>query len=598
MNLQEQDRLFALHQLNLLDTPPSESFDRITRMASQLFGLPIAAVSLTDENRQWFKSRVGVDHWEIPREKAPCAAVCASSQLLIIPDLLTSTCYQNSHLANSGIRFYAGAPLVTREGHTLGAMCVLGTQPREVTEQEQATLCDLAAMVMAQIELQHAFGRVDPLTGFSNRNQFDEDLQDMARDQPSHRRAALFTEVVDASELSALHRTMGPAFLDEMARIAARCLQLAIGPAEKLYHLGGCQFVHLVNRTSDAELLAEALRLRQALLTLATTRTVPVLVYPTIGIVPFCLGEVATADILRSAYAACLDARQAGEGAGLYSSMLDARYQRRFTLLGDISRALENDHELYLVFQPRVSLQSGECLGAEALLRWDHPTLGEVSPGEFIPLIETTPMVKPLTLWVLRHAIGQAAAWYRQGKALQISVNVSATNLEEEDFALRLLDEMARMALPSAALEIELTESALIGQGQVAGDQLKALIAAGLRIAIDDFGTGYSSLSYLHEIPAHTVKIDRHFITELGEEARTETLVNSMISMAHDLGYRVVAEGVESATAYQCLAQLGCDEAQGYFIAKPLLPAAFAAWLQAPATQRFKPHDAATIGKH
>ncbi|MGQ7262076.1 sensor domain-containing phosphodiesterase [Vreelandella sp. V005] len=598
MNAQEQDRLFALRQLNLLDTPSSESFDRITRMASQLFGLPIAAVSLTDENRQWFKSRVGVDHWEIPREKAPCAAVCASSQLLIIPDLLTSTCYQNSYLASSGIRFYAGAPLVTREGHTLGAMCVLGTQPREVSEQEQATLCDLAAMVMAQIELQHAFGRVDPLTGLSNRNQFDEDLQDMARDQPSHRRAALFTEVVDASELSALHRTMGPAFLDEMARVAARYLQQAIGPAENLYHLGGCQFVHLVNQTSDAELLAEALRLRQALLTLETTRSVPVLVYPTIGIAPFCLGEVATADILRSAYAACLDARQAEKGAGLYSSLLDAHYQRRFILLGDIGRALENDREFYLVFQPRISLQSGECLGAEALLRWYHPTLGEVSPGEFIPLIENTPMVKPLTQWVLRHAIGQAAAWYRQGKVLQISVNVSATNLEEEDFALRLLDELARMALPSAAIEIELTESALIGQGQVAADQLKALIAAGLRIAIDDFGTGYSSLSYLHEIPAHTVKIDRRFIIALGEEARTETLVNAMISMAHDLGYRVVAEGVESAAAYQCLAQLGCDEAQGYFVAKPLLPEVFEEWLQAPATQRFKPHDSATIGKH
>lgn len=338
--------------------------------------------------------------------------------------------------------------------------------------------------------------------------------------------------------------------------------------------------MHLVNQTSDSELLAEALRLRQALLTLETTRAVPVLVYPTIGIAPFCLGEVATADILRSAYAACLDARQAGEGAGLYSSSLDASYQRRFILFGDIGRALENDQEFYLVFQPRISLASGECLGAEALLRWHHPTLGEVSPGEFIPLIENTPMAEPLTQWVLRHAIRQAAVWYRQGEALQVSVNVSATNLEEEDFARRLLEEMSNWALPTTAIEIELTESALIGQGQVAADQLKALIAAGLRIAIDDFGTGYSSLSYLHEIPAHTVKIDRRFITDLGEDKRTETLVNSMISMAHDLGYRVVAEGVESDAAYQRLVQLGCDEAQGYFIARPLLPEVFEEWLQ------------------
>ncbi|BBI61379.1 hypothetical protein HSBAA_26850 [Vreelandella sulfidaeris] len=145
-------------------------------------------------------------------------------------------------------------------------------------------------------------------------------------------------------------------------------------------------------------------------------------------------------------------------------------------------------------------------MGAEALLRWQHPTLGDVSPGEFIPLIENTPMAKPLTQWVLRHAVRQAAAWHRQGKTLQISVNVSATNLEEEDFAIRLLDEMAYAALPSTAIEVELTESALIGRGEMAANQLKALIAAGLQIAIDDFGTGYSSLSYLHEIPAHTVK--------------------------------------------------------------------------------------------
>lgn len=585
MNAQEQDRLFALRQLNLLDTPPSESFDRITRMASQLFDLPIAAVSLTDENRQWFKSRVGVDHRQIPRETAPCADVCDSSQTLIIPDLLSSDCYRNSYLANTGIRFYAGAPLVTREGHTLGAMCVLGTQPREVSEQEEATLRDLAAMVMAQIELQHAFGRIDPLTGLPNSNQFAEDLQDIERDAPSERKAALFTEVVDVSELSTLHRVIGPAFLDELARVAARCLQQAIGSSVKLYHLGGCQFVHLVDRASDAVLLKEALRLRLALLALVSSREVPVLVRPTIGIVPFYLREVAASDVLRSAYAACLDARQAGKGAGLFSLDLDAHYQRRYILLRDIERALENDDELYLVFQPRVTLDSGECSGVEALLRWHHPSLGEVSPGEFIPLIENTPMVKPLTQWVLRHAVRQAAAWYQQGKTLQVSVNVSATNLEEEDFAARLLNEMTRMALPSAAIEVELTESALVGQGQVAADQLKTLIAAGLRIAIDDFGTGYSSLSYLHEIPAHTVKIDRRFITDLGQDARTETLVNSMISMAHDLGYRVVAEGVENDASYYRLQKLGCDEVQGYFIAKPLLPIAFDAWLQTKVLQ-------------
>ncbi|MGM0693679.1 MAG: putative bifunctional diguanylate cyclase/phosphodiesterase [Pseudomonadota bacterium] len=575
----EQARLYALEQLNLLDTPSSESFDRLTRMASQLFDLPIAAVSLTDADRQWFKSRVGVDHREIPREKAPCADVTASAEVVVIPDLLGSSCYRDSHLARTGIRFYAGAPLTTREGHTLGAMCVLGQTPREITEQERAALVDLAAMVMAQIELQHAFGRVDPLTGLANRGQFDEDLQDLALDAPEERRAALFTEVVEPSQLSALHRTMGPTFLDELTQVSAQCLQQAIGQEARLYYLGGCQFVHLVAADSDAGLIDRALRLREHLMALESAREVPVLVRPVVGIASFRLGETTTSDILRSAHAASLDARQMGEDAGVFSVELEQRFQRRSMLLSDIERALESEDELYLVFQPRVAVANGVCQGGEALLRWRHPVLGEVSPAEFIPLIENTPMARPLTAWVVRRAIRQAALWHGQGRGLRISINVSATNLEEADFAERVLAELHQARLPADAIELEVTESALIGKGQTAASQLDALIAAGILIAIDDFGTGYSSLSYLHEIPAHIVKIDRGFITHLDEEARTRTLVGSMIGMAHDLGYRVVAEGVESEATLACLDTLGCNEVQGYLLARPLLPSAFETWL-------------------
>ena len=579
MNTPERARLFALEQLNLLDTPPSESFDRLTRLASQLFGLPISAVSLTDANRQWFKSRVGVDHWEIPREKAPCADVSVSSEVVVIPDMLASNCYEDSHLANSGIRFYAGAPLTTREGQTLGAMCVLGTEPREITDQERATLIDLAAMVMAQIELQHAFGRVDPLTGMANRSQFDEDLQDLALDAPDARRAAFFTELVEPSQLSALHRTMGPAFLDELAQVSAQCLQQAIGRKSRLYYLGGCQFVHLVDAASEADLIAHALRLREDLMALESAREVPVLVRPVVGIAAFHLGDTTPSDVLRSAHAAALDARQMGRDAGVFSTALEERFQRRSMLLSDIDRALENDDELYLVFQPRVAVASGICEGAEALLRWRHPILGEVSPAEFIPLIENTPMARSLTAWVLRQAIRQAALWRKQGRQLRISINVSATNLEEADFAERVFAQLRQAGLASDAIELEVTESALISKGQAAASQLDALIAAGILIAIDDFGTGYSSLSYLHEIPAHIVKVDRGFITHLAEDARTRTLVRSMIGMAHELGYRVVAEGVENETALDYLGQMGCNEVQGYLLARPLLPRAFETWL-------------------
>lgn len=427
-------------------------------------------------------------------------------------------------------------------------------------------MVDLAAMVMAQIELQHAFGRVDPLTGLANASQFDEDLQDLVQDACGEQRAAFFTEVVEASQLSVLHRTMGPAFLDELTRVSAQCLQQAIGRESPLYHLGGCKFVHLVSADSDARLVDHALRLRKNLLDLESAREVPVLVRPVIGIASFLLGETTASDILRSAHAASLDAREGGKDAGVFSTKLDERFQRRSMLLADIDRALEGVDELYLVFQPRVS-------------GWQHPVLGQVSPAEFIPLIENTPMARSLTAWVVRRAIRQAALWYQQGRKLRISINVSATNLEEADFTQRVLAELHHARLPSDAIELEVTESALIGNGEAAVSRLSELIAAGILIAIDDFGTGYSSLAYLQEIPANIVKIDRCFITHLGEDARTQTLVGSMIGMAHELGYSVVAEGVESEAALAYLKRLDCNEVQGYLFAKPLLPSAFEAWL-------------------
>jgi GAF domain-containing protein len=227
----EELRLDALVQLNILDTDPSESFDRITRMASQIFGLPIAAVSLTDRDRQWFKSRVGVDHWQIPREKAPCAHCAGDGETLVVPDLLADETYRDSPLARSGVRFYAGAPLLTRDGFGLGAMCVLGTEPRDATPAELSALRDLAAMAMAQIELQHAFGRRDPSSGLPNRIQFEEDLADKARDQPDgETRTVIFVDLASADQLEQATRVLGSSYLDDLVREAARTIRAAIGP--------------------------------------------------------------------------------------------------------------------------------------------------------------------------------------------------------------------------------------------------------------------------------------------------------------------------------------------------------------------------------
>jgi EAL domain-containing protein (putative c-di-GMP-specific phosphodiesterase class I)/GAF domain-containing protein len=577
MNLDEEARLDALYRLNLLDTAPSESFDRITRMAGQIFNLPIAAVSLTDRDRQWFKSRVGVEHWSIPRHKAPCAEVAESAETLLIPDLQEHSCYKTSILAEQGVRFYAGASLTTREGHSLGALCVLGTEPRETTEQEIGALNDLAKMVMAQIELQHAFGRLDALSGFPNRTQFLEDLADLGRDRPGERRLAVLVDLARPEQLSNGLRVLGSGYLDQMVQEAARMITGAIGHGRTAYHVASTQFAFLAPPGADDEEYVGAVgKLLDGFRNQSRDRFI---MATSVGIAPFVAGETPPATVLRTAHSAAQDARVSSAMVSLYSSAADDAHQRRFRLLNDFGLALQREGELSLAFQPRIDLASGRCVGAEALLRWHHPELGDVSPGEFIPVIEQTSLAGPTMTWVLSAALRELAGWQAAGLGLRMSINVSAVNLEDRDFAQQVSLQILKHRVRPNDVELEVTESAVMGDVVNAMEQLTMLVEAGVHVAIDDFGTGYSSLSYLQKLPGRILKIDQSFVREIERGEREQTLVRSMISLAHDLGYRVVAEGVETADAVDHLIEMGCDEAQGYIYGRPMSAERFAGWL-------------------
>jgi EAL domain-containing protein (putative c-di-GMP-specific phosphodiesterase class I) len=298
-----------------------------------------------------------------------------------------------------------------------------------------------------------------------------------------------------------------------------------------------------------------------------------------VGVTPFVTGVTAPQDVLRTAHNAALDARSSGISVGVYSPAADGAHRRRFELLNDFGTALEQPGQLRLVFQPRIDLATKTCIGAEALLRWRHPLLGEVSPGEFIPIVEQTSLARATTAWVLDKGLGQLGKWCAARLGIQLSINVSATNLDENDFAQNVQLYLLKHRVPAAMLELEVTESAVMDNSGQALSQLVALEEAGIRLAIDDFGTGYSSLAYLQRLPAEVVKIDQSFVGDLTKGEREQTLVRSMISLSHDLGYRVVAEGIETIDAAEMLAEMGCDEGQGYYFARPMELAAFEQWL-------------------
>lgn len=575
---QEEARLDALRQLKLLDTPPAESFDRITRMASQIFGLPVAAVSLTDHDRQWFKSRVGIEHWSIPRLKAPCAQVAETAEPLVINDFLADPRYADSLLARNGTRFYAGAPLITTDGYGLGSLCVLGAEPRQATAAELQALADLAAMVMTQIELQHAFGRIDPVSGLPTRTQFRDDLIDLARDHSGEERFAVVVDLARDDQISKMLRVLGGGRLDEMVREAAVALSAALEPSRSVYHVGTTLFAFL--SPSGVEQASYMDSLRSSFDQFRGSSSSRFVTSVAVGVRPFLLGETSADDVLRGAISAAQDARTTDGAVELYSETRDKTHRRQYGLLNDLGSALAAPDQLRLVFQPRIALQTGRCVGAEALLRWRHPILGDISPAEFIPLVEQTSLARSVTQWVLEAGLDQLAAWTAAGTPITLSINISASNLVEADLVERIQFGLLKRRLRPEQLEIEVTESAIMDEPDQASAMLRQLAENGTCVAIDDFGTGQSSLAYLQRLPAQVVKIDQAFVRGLtGTQGPDLVLVETMIGLGHRLGYRVVAEGVETIAAAEILTSAGCEEAQGFLFGRPMDVAQLNQWL-------------------
>jgi predicted signal transduction protein with EAL and GGDEF domain len=282
--------------------------------------------------------------------------------------------------------------------------------------------------------------------------------------------------------------------------------------------------------------------------------------------------------LLRRADVAMYVAKRGGAGFAIYSADQDRNSPDRLSLIGELRRAVE-DGELVLHYQPKIDLRTGALAGVEALVRWEHPIRGLLSPDQFVPIAEQAGLIEPLSLWVLRAALMQANAWRRIGLEVPVAVNLSMRSLHDEDLPDTIAELLTATRTPANLLVLEITESTLMADPTRTLAILERLRAMNVRVAIDDFGTGHSSLTYLKRLLVDELKIDRSFVKDIVTDATDRIIVRSTIDLAHGLGLRVVAEGVEDAITRALLADLGCDEAQGFHIGRPLRGHDLTHWL-------------------
>ncbi len=430
-------------------------------------------------------------------------------------------------------------------------------------------------------ELEHLASH-DRLTGLPNRllarDRFEHALAQARRNRS--RCAALY---LDLDQFKTINESLGHAAGDQLLQQVGRRLQGLVRATDTVCRLGGDEFLLILPDIGDVDAAARvASTVVEALgqpfdvegLEIVTAASVGVALGPDDG------SEFDA--VLKNVDIAMYRAKAlGGRSFRFFDPAMNDGVLAHTQMLAGLQHALARG-EFALHWQPQVHLASGRVVGAEALLRWHHPTLGLVPPAKFIPVAERSGLITEIGAWVLHQACRQAAAWRREGVAdLVVSVNLSSVQLKRGQVERTVQQALAASGLPPERLELELTESMLIDDTHQVSETLHQLVAMGLRLAIDDFGTGYSNLGYLKRFQVHRLKIDQSFIRRLTQDHHDRAIVGAIVQMAHSLGLAAIAEGVEDAATLQCLHGLGCVEGQGYFWARPLPAADLATWLQA-----------------
>ena len=489
------------------------------------------------------------------------------------------------------------------ESSTFGVLSIMSGEPEAFDPEEVRLLQELADDLSYGIgalrtraehrraeEQAQRLAYYDPLTGLPNRVRLHERLeQAIAAARARQNRLALLTLNVD--RFRELQSGLGIRQADGLLQQIAQRLQAAVRDDGFLARLGADEFAVLLPAGGADSAMSMSRTVREATSHPYERAGISLDVSMSMGSALFPdHGADADALLLRSNIAA-QQARREGTGYTIYSGATDQESPRRLALVAELRRAIEAE-QLLLYYQPKIDIRSGKISGVEALVRWQHPERGMIPPHEFIGMAEHTGLIKPLTSWVIRAATYQCARWHRLGMDMPVAVNVSPTNLREPEFLDKVTGMLQTWGLDPELMQIEITETTLMTDRVRSHDLLMRLKQIGVRTCVDDFGTGYSSLSYIATLPIHALKIDRSFIVNMMERAEHRSVVEAAISLAHSLGLKVIAEGVETVEQARALQRLDCDELQGFLFSRPVPADRLKAWSMEFSLERFGLSDA------
>jgi len=570
--------------LNMLRTPDDSRDDvlrRFVRLASQALGIPGSFISVLDDEYQYVQAARNFTLRQSSREDSLCRHVVDNDCEVVVPDTWLDARFVTHPLITGApfIRFYAGVPLKNREGIVLGTLCVTDTAPHPFGATQVTTLKLLASLVMSFLEAWHSTGFTDPVTGLPNYQRLIHDLQYLVASGDRASRRLVLIECIDISRAYELARSMGMEPVESLLKDMATLLPLRLRPAngELFYTVATGRFAILTR--DDSRLSADWVAGRLEGISADLGDGIAVALSPHTGEVTFTPGDISAQEPLRRGVSALQEAISRDVPSMCFSQASDARHTRDFTLMNDLAVALRENKGLWLAYQPKICLRSGQPVGLEALVRWRHPLRGELSPALFVPQAEQTELLSKLTAWVMERAIDRLTRLRNSYIQLPVTVNVSSRDFAREGFADALGANMIRAKLPTSLLGIECLETERIIESPAAMRGLEMLKLRGFGISLDDFGTGYSNINYLRRMPLDVIKLDRSLISEISSDTASRIIARSIIAMLKDLDYTVLAEGVEDEETVNALTEYGCDQAQGFFYSRPLPESELDRWL-------------------